>query len=99
MSETGQNISTNDRSFSLEVSNKMGIHARPAAMIVRISSRYTGNIWIKKEDEKVNAKSIMGVMMLAAAKGTILTFSTDSLDSENFEQEMTALFNSKFQDE
>ena len=52
-----------------------------------------------KEDEKVNAKSIMGVMMLAAAKGTILTFSTDSSDSENFEQEMTALFNSKFQDE
>ena len=99
MSETGQNISTNDRSFSLEVSNKMGIHARPAAMIVRISSRYSGNIWIKKEDEKVNAKSIMGVMMLAAAKGTILTFSTDSSDSENFEQEMTALFNSKFQDE
>jgi phosphocarrier protein len=77
----------------------MGIHARPAAMIVRIATRYEGNIWIIKEDEKVNAKSIMGVMMLAAAKGTKLTFSTTAKDFEGFEKEMTELFSSKFQDE
>ena len=77
----------------------MGIHARPAAMIVRIASRFKGEIWITKEDERVNAKSIMGIMMLAAAKGTPLTFHLNSSDSTIFQEEMTELFSSKFQDE
>ena len=48
----------------------MGVHARPAAMIVRIASRFNGEIWVTKKDgDRVNAKSIMGIMMLAAAKG------------------------------
>lgn len=86
-------------SFTLVVSNKMGIHARPAAMIVRIATQFEGDIWVEKEDERVNAKSIMGIMMLAAAKGTSLTFFTDSPKKENFRLEMTELFLSKFQDE
>jgi len=99
MSEQEEDSSIIDRSFTLEVSNKMGIHARPAAMIVRVATRYEGNIWIIKDDEKVNAKSIMGVMMLAAAKGTKLTFSITAKEFESFEKEMTELFSSKFQDE
>ena len=83
----------------LEVSNKMGIHARPAAMIVRIASRFNGDIWVEKEGEKVNAKSIMGIMMLAAAKGTILTFFTKPKEGSEFQKEMSELFASKFQDE
>lgn len=99
MSESGENSIKKDISFTLEVSNKMGVHARPAAMIVRIASRFEGDIWVEKEDERVNAKSIMGIMMLAAAKGTLLTFHIDSKDGEKFEKEMSELFASKFQDE
>ena len=99
MSESGENSIKKDISFTLEVSNKMGIHARPAAMIVRIASRFEGDIWVEKEGERVNAKSIMGIMMLAAAKGTPLTFHLNSSDGTNFKEEMTELFSSKFQDE
>ncbi len=74
MSKSGKKDGQNSSEFTLEVSNKMGVHARPAAMIVRIASRFEGEIWITKEDERVNAKSIRGIMMLAAAKGTILKF-------------------------
>ena len=91
--------SNGNLSFTIEVSNKMGVHARPAAMIVRVASRFDGEIWVEKEGEKVNAKSIMGIMMLAAAKGTILTFHINSSQNEDFKKEMTELFSSKFQDE
>ena len=86
-------------SFTLEVSNKMGVHARPAAMIVRVASRHEGDIWVTKEAERVNAKSIMGIMMLAAAKGTKLKFEASGSAIKILEQEMTELFASKFQDE
>ena len=95
--QSGNNSGLN--SFTLEVSNKMGVHARPAAMIVRITSRYDGEIWVTKEDERINAKSIMGIMMLAAAKGTQLKFETKCQHHEEFQSEMTELFTSKFQDE
>lgn len=94
-----ENEGSTPYSFVLEVSNKMGIHARPAAMIVRISSKFAGEIWVTKDDEKVNAKSIMGIMMLAAAKGTELLFECGSEVGQEFESEMTELFASKFQDE
>ena len=86
-------------SFTLEVSNKMGVHARPAAMAVRIASRHEGEVWVTKEAERVNAKSIMGIMMLAAAKGTVLKFEASGSEIENLKKEMTQLFASKFQDE
>ncbi|MBT3666171.1 MAG: HPr family phosphocarrier protein [Opitutae bacterium] len=99
MSDSGENSTEKDISFTLEVSNKMGIHARPAAMIVRISSRFEGDIWVEKDGEKVNAKSIMGIMMLAASKGTVLTFHVNSNKCDDFQKEMSELFSSKFQDE
>ena len=100
MSEQQENKDQSElHTFTLEVSNKMGVHARPAAMIVRITSRYEGDIWVTKDDEKINAKSIMGIMMLAAARGTELKFETNSLKAEDFEKEMTELFTAKFQDE
>lgn len=100
MSEQQENKDQSElHTFTLEVSNKMGVHARPAAMIVRITSRYEGDIWVTKDDERINAKSIMGIMMLAAAKGTELKFETNSRKGEDFEKEMTELFTAKFQDE
>jgi len=100
MSEASE--SENDsglHTFTLEVSNKMGVHARPAAMIVRITSRYEGDVWVTKDDEQINAKSIMGIMMLAAAKGTLLDFEADCPNPEELKDELTKLFASKFQDE
>ena len=92
--------SENSHFFTLEVINKMGVHARPAAMIVRIASSFPGEIWVtKKNGERVNAKSIMGIMMLAAAKGTELKFETNCENADEFEKEMSELFASKFQDE
>jgi phosphocarrier protein HPr len=99
MSESGNMGKKSSASFTLEVSNKMGVHARPAAMVVRIASRYKGEVWVTKEAERVNAKSIMGIMMLAAAKGTQLKFEASESEIEKLKKEMTELFASKFQDE
>ncbi|MEM0965183.1 MAG: HPr family phosphocarrier protein [Verrucomicrobiota bacterium] len=85
-------------SFSLTVSNKMGIHARPAAMIVRIANRFSGDVWVEKDGEKVNGKSIMGLMMLAAGPGSVLKFSTAGGDTSTMKSEMTDLFEKKFEE-
>ena len=53
----------------ITIVNRLGLHARPAAMFVRISSRYRAEVWVSKEGEEVNGKSIMGLMMLAAGTG------------------------------
>lgn len=92
-------MSEEAREMVLEVTNQMGVHARPAAMIVRIANNYTGEIWVEKNGERVNGKSIMGIMMLAAGKGTELTFHVDSENAEGFCKEMTTLFVSNFQEE
>ncbi len=99
MSDSSESDGRKMYEFVLQVSNKMGVHARPAAMIVRIASRFSGEIWVTKEDERVNAKSIMGLMMLAAARGTNLKFECEQEIANNFESEMSELFTSKFQDE
>jgi phosphotransferase system HPr (HPr) family protein len=53
----------------LIVQNKMGIHARPAAMIVRVTNKFKAEVFVEKDEEQVNGKSIMGLMMLAAGQG------------------------------
>ncbi len=53
----------------ITIINRLGLHARPAAMFVRIASRYRSEIWVEKEGEQINGKSIMGLMMLAAGPG------------------------------
>ncbi|MDE0575571.1 MAG: HPr family phosphocarrier protein [Opitutales bacterium] len=91
-------MSEEAREMVLEVTNKMGVHARPAAMIVRIANKYTGEIWVEKDGEQVNGKSIMGIMMLAAGKGTKLSFHANCENAEDFCKEMTKLFVSNFQE-
>ncbi len=80
----------------LLVQNKMGIHARPAAMIVRITNKFKAEIFVEKEDEQVNGKSIMGLMMLAAAKGSKVKFIATGADAEQMLAELEALFAKKF---
>ena len=80
----------------LLVQNKMGIHARPAAMIVRITNKFKADIFVEKEDEQVNGKSIMGLMMLAAAKGSKVKFIATGTDAAQMLAELEALFAKKF---
>ncbi len=84
----------------LTVQNKMGIHARPAAMIVRIANGYSGEVWVEKDDEQVNGKSIMGLMMLAAGKGSKLTIRAEgpSEEAEKMLGELEALFERRFEE-
>ena len=62
------------------ITNKLGLHARPAAMFVKVSSAHQAEIWVEKDDEQVNGKSIMGLMMLAAGFGSKLTVTTEGTD-------------------
>ena len=80
----------------LLVQNKMGIHARPAAMIVRVTNRFKSEVFVEKDEEQVNGKSIMGLMMLAAAKGTKVKFIATGSDADQMLAELEALFAKKF---
>ena len=96
-------MNTNDASAALQplikelvVQNKMGIHARPAAMIVRITNRFKAEVMVEKDEEQVNGKSIMGLMMLAAGPGAKVRFIATGDDAEPLLQELDALFAKKF---
>src|SRR5690242_20364691 len=80
----------------LLVQNKMGIHARPAAMIVRVTNKFKSEVLVEKDEEQVNGKSIMGLMMLAAAKGTKVKFIVTGEDAAAMVAELEALFARKF---
>jgi len=80
----------------LVVQNKMGIHARPAAMIVRITNRFKADVFVEKDEEQVNGKSIMGLMMLAAGKGSKVKFIATGEDAAAMLSELEELFTRKF---
>ncbi len=63
-----------------EIINKLGLHARASAKLTQAASGYASNIWLSRNGRRVNAKSIMGVMMLAAAKGSKVIIETDGPD-------------------
>lgn len=97
-SETSDSSNTLQR--ELVVQNKMGIHARPAAMIVRVANTYSGDVWVEKDEEQVNGKSIMGLMMLAAGKGSKLKIKAEGPPEEGLKmlEEMAALFERRFEE-
>ena len=76
--------------------NKMGIHARPAAMIVRITNKFKAEVFVEKDEEQVNGKSIMGLMMLAAGKATKVKFIATGTDAAAMLTELEGLFARKF---
>ena len=80
----------------LKVTSKMGVHARPAAMIVRIANKYEADVYVEKDDEQVNGKSIMGLMMLAAGQGSTLRFMAAGEGAQQMLDEMEALFKREF---
>ena len=81
------------------VSNKLGIHARPAALFVKTANRFTCEIFVEKDGEKVNGKSIMGLMMLAAGPGSKLTVHAIGADASKALAEIEGLIKRKFDEE
>jgi phosphocarrier protein len=82
----------------LTIRNKMGMHARPAAQFVKRASKYKCDIWVEKDDEPVNGKSIMGLMMLAAGRGETIKLTTEGADAEAAMADLEDLVNTGFGD-
>ncbi len=83
----------------IKIKNKLGLHARPAALMVQEAAKYSSNIEFENDGVKVNGKSIMGVMMLAAAFGSELSVIAEGDDAEAAISGIRALINSKFDEE
>ena len=83
----------------LVVRNKLGIHARPAAMFVKTANRFECDVFVEKDGEKVNGKSIMGLMMLAAGPGSKLTVRAEGDDAARAVNELETLFKRKFDED
>lgn len=83
----------------LLVANKLGIHARPAAMFVKTANRYQCEIQVEKDGETVNGKSIMGLMMLAAGPGSKVTVHADGPDATVALAELENLLKRKFDED
>ena len=79
--------------------NRLGLHARPAAMFVRIATRYRSEVWVEKEGEQINGKSIMGLMMLAAGQGSKLLIRCEGPDADKVMEELEELIRQKFNED
>jgi len=81
---------------SFTITNEQGLHARPAAMFVKAANRFDSDIWVMKDGEEVNGKSILGLMMLAAEHGAEVEVTADGEDAEDALTELGRLINSGF---
>ena len=79
-----------------QIINKLGLHARASAKFTQLASQYPCEVWLTRNDRRVNAKSIMGVMMLAAAKGSSITLETDGEDEVEAMDALAELISSGF---
>jgi phosphocarrier protein len=83
----------------VNVLNKMGLHARPSSKFVQRAASFKSDVHIRRDNQVVNGKSIMGVMMLAAAQGTELTLSANGIDEEQTLAALVELFEKNFEEE
>lgn len=79
-----------------EIINKLGLHARASAKLTQTASQFPCDVWLERNGRRVNAKSIMGVMMLAAAKGAMVTIDTEGEQAETALQALLELIADKF---
>ena len=86
-------------SRDIEIINKLGMHARAAAKFVKLATSFDSKIDIQKDSRRVNAKSIMGVMMLAASKGSTITIHADGRDAEKSLDALEQLINNRFDED
>ncbi len=82
--------------LSIKIINKLGLHARASAKLTQIANQFESDIWIEKNGKKVNAKSIMGVMMLAASQGSNIIITTEGLDEKEALDSIVTLINDFF---
>jgi phosphocarrier protein len=80
----------------VEIVNKLGLHARPSAKLTQLASSFSSHVHMARNGRRINAKSIMGVMMLAAAKGSTVTLETDGVDEVAAIDALAALIESGF---
>lgn len=83
-------------SRDIEIINKLGMHARAAAKFVKVASEFSSNVEIERNGQRVNGKSIMGVMMLAANKGSMITLHMDGDDEQRGMDKIVDLINDRF---
>jgi phosphocarrier protein len=83
-------------SREFKISNKLGLHARPSAQLTQVASRFQSEVFIARDGRRVNAKSIMGVMMLAAGPGTTVAVDADGPDEEAAVAAIGTLIDSRF---
>ena len=81
-----------------EIINKLGLHARASAKLTQVAGRFQANVWVGRNGRRVNAKSIMGVMMLAAAMGSTVTVETDGPDEAEAMAAVTQLIAGRFEE-
>lgn len=79
--------------------NKLGIHARPAAQFVKLANRFEADVFVEKDGEEVDGKSIMGLMMLAAGNGSVILVSTDGPDADAAMDAIEDLIARKFEED
>ena len=84
------------KSITLEIINKLGLHARASTKLTQTASKFASEIWITRNGRRVNAKSIMGVMMLAAAKGSMVEIDATGEDETQAINALSALINDYF---
>ena len=82
----------------VEIINKLGLHARASAKLTQVAGRFKAQVWVSRIGRRVNAKSIMGVMMLAAARGSTLVVETDGPDEEEALAAVTQLIANRFEE-
>jgi phosphocarrier protein len=80
----------------LEIVNRLGLHARASAKLTQLASKYVSEVWMTRNNQRINAKSIMGVMMLAAGKGAKVLLEADGADEAECMEALVSLINSKF---
>lgn len=78
------------------VQNQVGLHARPATFFIQKANEYKSSIWIEKDEKRVNAKSLLGVLSLGVTKGTNITIIADGVDEEKAVGELVSLISSDF---
>jgi phosphocarrier protein len=80
----------------IEIQNKLGLHARAAAKLTQTASRFAADVWLSRNGRRVNAKSVMGVMMLAAGRGSRIAVETQGADAEAALEAIAALVDDRF---
>ena len=83
----------------VEIVNRLGLHARASAKLTQVAAQFESNVWLSRNGRRVNAKSIMGVMMLAAAQGSRIVVETDGPDEGEAMQAVTRLIAVRFEEE